>query len=252
MSQENNKIQIDRWLKGIGNLARRKVWFIVFSLDLEWQLRDNNYFNVPLHKLLSNPLVNKEDLAAILTGLHNKEVLVVIRYVGELEESNDPDAPEGSNFTTIEFNPSILDYPDMKIRIVRENFNYLKGELKKLAKQNLNQSQTQSHVGKIEWRNDFKLDVDSFVFGNYGKISFKSKDRKNLFQQLFNAKGAWVTVQKLTGSKDANYVRATIKQIEDQMQVNLKKHLKIPSTQDDELEPRPLQGAYRLRFTESK
>ncbi len=248
MNKEDYKVQIDKWLRNIGRAAKRKVWVVVFSLDLEWQLRDASDFNIPLVKLLSNPLVNKEDLTAILTSLYSKGVLSVNRYLGEWEKSEDPDDPQGQKLATIEFYPNIVDYPDTKIRIVREKFNYLKEKLNKIAKQYANQSQ--SYMKKPEWRDSFKLDGEDFIFGDYGKINFKSKDTKYLFKQLFDARGGWVTIQKLTENKNTNYTRSTIKQIEKRMGVNLKKHIDIPSTRGDDLEPKPSQGAYRLRFIE--
>lgn len=103
-------------------------------------------------------------------------------------------------------------------------------------------------VKNIEWVDNFRWQGDTFVFGDYGKVIFSSDDRKALFRTLTDAKGDWVSISKLKGNKDTNYTRATIKQIEDRLEPKLKKHISIPSTQDDDAGEKPLQGAYRIRF----
>lgn len=102
---------------------------------------------------------------------------------------------------------------------------------------------------EIKWHEDFKWQGDNFVFGNYGSITFSSDDRKKLFKLLTDAKGNWVSISKLKGGKNVNYVRPTIKQIEDRFTPKIKSHISIPSTQDDNLKPKPNQGAYRIKFT---
>jgi len=101
------------------------------------------------------------------------------------------------------------------------------------------------------WSDDFVWKGNEFVFGNYGSINFSSDNRRALFKTLSDARGNWIAIGKLKGNKDANYVRATIKQIEDRFIPELKKHVIIPSTQNDDLEPKPSQGAYRIKFTPS-
>lgn len=105
--------------------------------------------------------------------------------------------------------------------------------------------------GKKEWSEDFKWQNNSFVFGKYGRISLNSKVRIALFRELTEAKGGWVTVKKLkeaTG-QDESYVRPTIGQVERSMKPELKKYISIPSTGEDDLQPKPSQGAYRIKFT---
>ena len=99
------------------------------------------------------------------------------------------------------------------------------------------------------WGDDFVWKGNEFIFGSYGSINFESDDRKALLKALTDARGNWVTISKLKGDKDTNYARATIKQIENRLAPKLKKHVSIPSTKDDDLEPRPPgQGAYRIKF----
>lgn len=107
---------------------------------------------------------------------------------------------------------------------------------------------TAQKINSIEWVDNFRWQGDTFVFGDYGKVNFSSDARKALFRTLTDAKGDWVSVGKLKGHKDTNYTRATIKQIEDRLEPKLKKHISIPSTQDDDAGKKPLQGAYRIKF----
>jgi len=104
---------------------------------------------------------------------------------------------------------------------------------------------------KASWSNNFKWQNKVFIFGKYGKINFNSEIRIALFKELTNAKGGWVRVRKLkeiTG-KDDSYVRPTVGQIERSMKPSLKQHISIPSTNDDDLQPKPAEGAYRIKFT---
>lgn len=97
------------------------------------------------------------------------------------------------------------------------------------------------------WQDDFVWEGNKFIFGNYGFIDFDSNERKILFQELTKAKGNWVKVSEL--GKTANSVRPTISQIEKRFDLNLKKHVSIPSTKDDDLIGKPDgQGAYRIKF----
>lgn len=103
-----------------------------------------------------------------------------------------------------------------------------------------------------EWSEDFKWQGNKqFVFGEYGVVNFNSQLRIDLFRELTKAKGSWVTVKKLkeiTG-KDDSFVRPTIGQIERSMKADLKRFISFPSTGEDDLQPKPSQGAYRIKFS---
>jgi len=98
------------------------------------------------------------------------------------------------------------------------------------------------------WLDDFRWEGKDFVFGKYGSINFISKNRKHIFKTLTDKKGGWATINELQGSKDAEYVRSTIKQIEDRLPKEAKEHIKIVSTQDDNSKEKPNQGAYRIKI----
>ncbi len=110
-----------------------------------------------------------------------------------------------------------------------------------------------SDIVQNQWQDDFRWEGDKFVFGEYGDIYFDSEDRKVIFQKLADSKGKWVSIIKLRGNKDDDYVRSTISQIEARFDKNLKKYMSIPSTKDDDLQGKPdRQGAYRIKFTPIK
>ena len=102
---------------------------------------------------------------------------------------------------------------------------------------------------KIEWTDDFRWEGKNFIFGKYGSIGFKSKDRNHILKALTEKKGDWASLNELQGEKDSSYVRATIKQIEDRLPAEAKEHIKIVSTQDDDTIDKPSTGAYRIRYT---
>ena len=97
------------------------------------------------------------------------------------------------------------------------------------------------------WKNDFVWEGKKFVFGEYGSINFTSKDREHILRTLTDKKGGWATISELRGNKDAGYVRSTIKQIEDRLPNEARKHIKIVSTQEDDSIEKPNAGAYRIK-----
>jgi hypothetical protein len=99
------------------------------------------------------------------------------------------------------------------------------------------------------WQANFRWEKNAFVFGTYGQKDFSSSDRKAMFKKLTDAKGNWVKVAELKGSKKKDYVKSTISQIETSFLQELRQHISIPSTKDDDLEGKPEgQGAYRIKF----
>lgn len=132
----------------------------------------------------------------------------------------------------------------------KEVFKTIANEVNSLPSENVPHAQMPSG-GNIDWSEDFVWKGNDFIFGNYGKVSFVSPDRKKLFKLLTDAKGNWVTVQKMekeTGKDEAHYIRPTIGQIEHQFRSGLRKYVSIPSTRDDDAGVKPSQGAYRIRF----
>lgn len=101
---------------------------------------------------------------------------------------------------------------------------------------------------KTVWPEDFRWEGNNFVFGQYGSIAFTSRDRRFIFKTLTDKKGGWATVSELKSNKDAGYVRSTIKQIEDRLPKKAKAHMAIISTQDDDSEEKPREGAYRIKI----
>ena len=105
---------------------------------------------------------------------------------------------------------------------------------------------------EIQWSGDFKWEGKRFVFGQYGNTGyFSSKDRKAMFEELVDAKGGWVTVKKLKAitKKGEDYVRPTLGQIERGLSKELRKFISIVSTEDDDMQPKPTEGSYRIKFS---
>ena len=106
---------------------------------------------------------------------------------------------------------------------------------------------------KPAWQTNFKWMGSKFTFGEYGSTGgFNSSIKKKIFSEFVNAKGSWVTIRKLKELTDKgdNYLRPTIGQIEKAFDKELSKFVSIPSTNDDDLEPKPQEGAYRIKFTQ--
>jgi len=143
----------------------------------------------------------------------------------------------------------------MKINLVRFNNFYknIKNQFEKQKKSfDKEKSDTPKRIDRTVkeeavWSNDFRWEGKDFVFGKYGSINFISKDRKHILKTLTDKKGGWATINELQGSKDAGYVRSTIKQIEDRLPKEAKEHIEIVSTQDDNSKEKPNQGAYRIK-----
>jgi hypothetical protein len=68
-----------------------------------------------------------------------------------------------------------------------------------------------------------------------------------ILKALTDKKGNWATIRQMMGTKDANFVRSTIKQIEDRFPDSVKKHIQIISTQGEETDQKPDSGAYRIK-----
>lgn len=98
------------------------------------------------------------------------------------------------------------------------------------------------------WPEDYIWNGSEFCFGKVAKMSFTSVDRKHIFKTLTDKKGDWATIKELRGDKEDGYVRTTIKQIEDRLPSEVKKVLKIVSTQGDDTEDKPKMGAYRIKL----
>lgn len=108
----------------------------------------------------------------------------------------------------------------------------------------------EEEVTKANWSNEYKWSGNTFSFGNGNDISFQTLPIRKLFSTLTRKKGGWATISELrreTG-KDADYLRATIRQIEVRLKNNISFPVSIPSTKDDNLLPKPVEGAYRIKI----
>lgn len=107
----------------------------------------------------------------------------------------------------------------------------------------------EEEVKVANWSNEYKWEGNTFSFGNGNDISFQSLPTRKLFAVLARKKGGWATMHELkqeTG-KNPEYIRATIRQIEVRLKHKIRLPVTIPSTKDDNLQPKPQEGAYRIK-----
>jgi hypothetical protein len=253
---QNDESEIDGWLAGKDERTKRRIWQVVSAIYYEWQLRDQDIFPIPYEKFSRQKITNDNDITAILTNLHNRKIVEVARKLGETPASSDPSKPQGSVWTTISDDPQVFHHPDALIKIFPKKFGYMANKLKNLVtetpEKDDNRPEVQPTNTGIEWQDAFEWHGNDFVFGKYGKVTFVSPDRKKLFKLLAETRGNWVTVQKMmkeTEKDEAAFIRPTIGQIEKQFKPELRRHVSIPSTQDDDAGVKPNQGAYRIKFT---
>lgn len=252
----SNEDKIHKWIESKDEWTIHKIWQVVSALNSEWQLRDEDTFRIPLDKFERAKLTNINDLEAILTNLHKQTIIEVLRKVSKTPPLNNPEKPQGSLWASIVEQPGIVRNSDTQIKIFPDKFKVLRDILfKLLGKQSVEEDKKNKskQVLNAAWSDDFRWEKDRYVFGKFGMTtSFNSRDRKNLFKALTDAKGNWVTVKKLceVTAQNENYVRPTIGQVERGFSDELLKHITIPSTIEDNLEPKPQEGAYRIKFTQ--
>jgi len=108
----------------------------------------------------------------------------------------------------------------------------------------------EEEVKEANWSSDYKWEGSTFSFGTENDISFQTLPTKKLFAALARKKGGWATMHELIRETDKNpeYIRATIRQIEVRLKKIISFPVTIPSTKDDNLLPKPQEGAYRIKI----
>lgn len=248
--QEIEKADIDKWLAKKDKWTLEKIWQVVSALNAEWQLRDEDAFDIPHDKFERARITNSKDLEVILKTLHKYTVIEVSRKIVN-SVPIDPNKPQASLWTTIIDKLEIAEKADTQIRIFPQKFIYLRDTLKQIVSKQSpkkNEQDKKQYEESVEWPEDFRWEGKTFVFGEYGKIDFKSKDRRHIFKTLTDKKGDWATIREMKSEKDAGYVRSTIKQIEDRLPKKVKEHIIIISTRDDDSEEKPNVGAYKIKI----
>ncbi len=213
-SNENFSNEVDEWLKSKDEWTLGKMWRLVSTLNSEWQLRDEDAFNMPhLDRFKRNRISNYNDREAILTNLHKNKFIQVEKMLGQTPQTGDPNKPTGAIFTTIIEQPNIIDDANTKVILNPQKFKVLVDRLSILVNPEKEQDQQTT-----SWSDDFKWISDTeFGFGSNDSVKFgkADSDRINLFKTLVNAKGVWVEVKSMANQvkKSAGQVRITIGQI---------------------------------------
>lgn len=69
-SKNENEEEINEWLNKREAKVLQKFWIVISALSDEWQIRDQDAFKIPYHKLKA--IDDPKDLEGILSSLHNK------------------------------------------------------------------------------------------------------------------------------------------------------------------------------------
>lgn len=94
-----------------------------------------------------------------------------------------------------------------------------------------------------QWPGNFRWEGNTFVFGDYGKISFTEGKRKALFLLLETAKGEWVLNKKLS-AVDEKAFRVILGQVKKRIKAAGIKNIDIISSRDSGI--KPLKGGYKI------
>ncbi len=241
--------EINEWLDTRDQHALGRIWQVVNALSYEWQLRDETTFNVPHDKFQRNKINSKEDLEAILSALHRKRFLLVIKMVFRTKPDPNSDKPQGSVWTTITDNPAILYDTHTKITLVPKRFKPLVEALRARVhpeeKEKPSQSNNPENPETI-WSDKLAWDgKKKFLIGERGDVEFnaESSDRISLFRMLTEAKGKWVPVKEMAEKvkKPERDVRVVMGQIQKEM-LHDKVIEIVPRNEKGE------QGAYRIEL----
>lgn len=203
-------IEIDEWLNSKDDRTTRRIWQVVSALKYEWQLRDKETFNIPYDKFEREKISNVHDLEAILTTLHNKNFIFVIRKIGETPHTNNPDKPTGSLWATIVDKPEIIRQSDTQIKIIPQRFVYLAKKIEELVSSK-NQKSPDTKIKKGNLTSE-SISEDSIPYciseGSLGYLKFSkhgkktkigSKDSRHfrLLQCLFSPINVYKTVDSV-------------------------------------------------------
>lgn len=203
MSQEDYKVEIDKWLKNIDNWTSQKTWQVVSALNSELQLRGQTVFKIPHDKFINARITNKNNLEAVLSSLHNKKIITVLRKLGDFPPSDDPDDPTGSKWTTITEQPNIINFPDTQIRILIERFIYLRDKLHdKVKKQS-----SISNKPVIIYKREAKRRITALI--RVRRLGKKEAKFLNLLADLEPKTISWLTNEIPT--KDCKHLKGRVK-----------------------------------------
>lgn len=150
------KTEFDQWLGSKDERTIRRMWQVVSAINYEWELTDQDTFKIPLEKFARERITNEHDLEVILTNLHNKKIIMVLRKLGETPPTNDPNKAQGSIWATINDKPEIIHRNDTQIEIFPKRFSYLVSKLNSLVKE---QSKEDRSATSVDYPSEFLIIV---------------------------------------------------------------------------------------------
>ncbi len=210
------------------------LYSVLYYLSSSDYMTDSSTLYLLISSLV-NPLHNGLELEVChnLTDKFNN----LLKYDGLLISWDV--ASETSDDGTVVKIPDLCTFEELDIP-------YDKTQASELMGKKLNEETVEAN-----WSSEYKWEGYTFSFGNRNNISFQALPTRKLFTTLTRKKGGWAAISELkreTG-KDANYIRATIRQIEVRLRQKISFPVSIPSTKDDSLQPKPQEGAYRIKVS---
>lgn len=121
--------EIDKFLAGLSDEAKRKLWLVVNALRLEYEVSGSTKFNIPYSKLERNKS-DKEDARAVLGNLHRHNILsVTTTHKIKYSKGN---TPAEYSIKNIVDKPEIFDDKKSVIELDRDRFSYLEARLRRI------------------------------------------------------------------------------------------------------------------------
>ena len=232
-------------LTNLGYINMLRVYDVVLDINEQIQLTNKSMIHIPLIP----PLIRFQALfPADTTGFRDQYCqnrLSSLKYLKSKNVINEFTHGRNGWDTIVEISLKVSNFDEF-YQEAKSNYKDRKLSNKKTKEVKVASKLTSSK--QTDWPKDFIWENGEFVLGQYGKIGFKSADRKHIFKTLTGKKGGWAKVSEMRGGKSAGYVRSTIKQIKDRLPEKAKKHVVIVSTQEDDSTDKPRVGAYKIKI----
>ena len=175
---------INTWLKIKNERTIRRMWRLARALNYEWELRDENIFNIPHEKFQKYKITNANDLEALLTSFHKRKFIFVSRKVADQPPSNDPSKPGGMQlWQPVTEDSKMVHLNDTQIEIFPKRFTKLFETLKQLV-DDLESKTLEPELNQVSKKKLVTDNEEKYVCGdlevNISQAYIKYKDNKPL------------------------------------------------------------------------
>lgn len=146
------------------------------------------------------------------------------------------------------FRDKSLDYiRDYAVSHEEEISSFLGQELSKEIFKTSTSIKPVAKPAQPDWNDDFEWQRNTFVFGNIGSIEFEDQRTKRLFESLTAKKGDWLRREEYIKEFTYEYLRPTVRAINNRLTERTNNRVKIVSTKSDKTDyPKPHVSAYRI------